>query len=309
MKGIQSICLLGFISLALMAKAPADACTPQEKKSAIIKYEGEEVVVTYDSVMEVLMSSKRLSSQPWEIGYSIALEQRCLDAILGIAAKKRKSAIVNDEKFKKMRERMMKELERTFLMQMLVNKKVTDAAVKKEYNDLKNSFEKNNKYVYHLSLIIVDSLETANTVGQKIKQGNDFESLAEQYSIEEELRKKKGLVETPIPDGQMVEGMRTVAESLVDGGVSSSFIRSGKHFVFIKKRRRDPAVMPPLDKIRDEVVSSLESKILPEVIESLIGSAKVDAFDARGEPLKINLSEDLKAAMSGKMPTSAAPAA
>ncbi|MCY4414061.1 MAG: hypothetical protein OXC30_03625 [Alphaproteobacteria bacterium] len=299
MRTILTTFLIGiFCSNLVFGRAVEKACAPAAAKiSATVEYNGKRIDVPYDRVIETLMGSEKLSGQPFEVGYAIALEQLCLDIIIREAVRPELSTLQATSKFKESLRKMEEDLTRSHFLQGRVSAKATDDAVGEEYNSLKASFEKNNKYVYHLSLIVVDSLEKAGKVRSLLKSGNDFENLARMHCLEKDLREKAGRVDTPIPDGQMVDGMRTMVESLVDGGHSSDFVQSGPHYVFVKRRLREKAVMPPLTKIRKEVVSALESRVLPQVLLDIVGPAKIKGFDPTGKDLPINLKSDLNKAI------------
>lgn len=276
----------------------APVCT--SKVSAKITFkDGKKQEISRDSVMEALSSSERLSQQPWEVAYSIAIKQQVLDTILQRFTDEKSGTVANDTEYKKGLERVQREYLRNFLLQKMASDAVTDCAIKDEYNKAKGKFEQNNKFVYHISLIIVDSAEKANKVKTLLKNKNDFEQVASEHCSDEGLRKTKGFVDQPVPDGQMRPQMLKVVKGLVNGGYSSEPIHIDSNYIFVKRRLMEKASMPPLDdRMRKEIVRSLEGQAFTKILHDLVKATKIQAFDTQGKAIdNFNLEADLSAAM------------
>jgi len=270
-----------------------------DKPAATVKFKDKTVSVSRDSVMKVLAGSTKLSNQPWEVAYTIALKQQVLDAVLKNYTDKNACTVQNDPKYKEELANVINEFLRNYLLQKAASAAVTDEAIKTEYNRAKAKFEKENKYVYHLSLIVVDTLEKANAVKAKLAAKNSFEAVAAEFNIEEPLRKSRGFFEQPIPDGQMRPAMLKVVQSLVDEGVRSTPIQFDSNYVFIKRRQRDKAIMPPLDaKMRKEMTKAVEGQAFARNLQKLVGEATITAYDTQGTVMSdFSLKADLEAAM------------
>ena len=290
-----TIAFCGFIHDAQAQKA----C--ESKVSAVIKFkkDGKKREISRDSVLEALSASERLSQQPWEVAYPIAVKQQILDAILQRFTDEKKCSLDGDKDYKKGLERVQRDFLRTFLLQKMASANVTDKAVQKEYSDLKQKFEKNNQKAYHLSLIVVDSANKANTVKQLLKKGNNFERVAAEHNTEASMRKTEGVMREPIPDGQMPPQMLKVVKGLVDGGVSVEPVQMDSTYIFIKKRRSEKATMRPLDeRTRKEITQALEARAFTKILHDLVKQTEIQAFDAQGKAISdFSLEADLSAAV------------
>ena len=305
-----ALLLCGFQELRSAKAVETTSCSSPVSAVVVFK-DGKKKEIFRDAVMESLSSSERLSQQPWEVAYSIAVKQQILDTILQKFTDEKACTVTNEQDYKKNLERVKREFLRNYLLQKLASASVTDASVKQEYDKAKKKFEEANKYAYHLSLIIVDSAEKANKVKTLLKNKNDFEQVASEHCSDEDLRKSKGFVEQPVPDGQMRPQMLRVVKSLVDNGYSSEPIQIDSKYIFVKKRLRQQATMPPLDdRMRKEIVRALEGQAFTKILHGLVKDAKIEAFDTQGKPItNFNLEADLSAAMkaaSGERPSMAA---
>jgi parvulin-like peptidyl-prolyl isomerase len=204
-----------------------------------------------------------------------------------------------------------------------LNVEVTDAEVKKFYDDHPADFEQPEMaHVRHILLMTMDPVtrapltsdqqkakqKQADDLLKRIRGGADFASLAKQYS-EDPGSKDNGGEMPAFPRGQMVPEFEAAAFSLTNNQVSD-IVTSAYGYHIIKSIDKTPAKklaltdkVPPGDatvasKIKDYLAQQKSEKVSPAYLDKLKQAADVQILDA-----------DLKAAVAAAAAAAAAPTA
>ncbi|WPX09416.1 peptidylprolyl isomerase [Anaerocellum danielii] len=156
------------------------------------------------------------------------------------------------------------------------NQKVSDAEIEHYYNSHRSDFIEVK--ASHILLKVSDSKEEAakkkkaEEVLRMIKDGQNFEKLAQKYS-EDENTKQKGGDLGYFRKGQMVKEFEDAAFSLSIGEISS-IVKTSYGFHIIKVTDRKQLT---LNEVKDEIKSTIESQKKDEYYQSLLEKWKKEA--------------------------------
>jgi len=202
-----------------------------------------------------------------------------------------------------------------------LNVEVTDAEVKKFFDDHPADFEQPEMaHVRHILLMTMDPVtrtpltadqqktkkNQAEDLLKRIRSGADFAALAKQYS-EDPGSKDNGGEMPPFPRGQMVPEFEAAAFSLTNNQVSD-IVTSSYGYHIIKSIDKTPAKKLALadkipvggdatiaSKIKDYLVQQKSEKLAPAYLDKLKQAADVQILDP-----------DLKAAIAAAAAAAAA---
>lgn len=138
------------------------------------------------------------------------------------------------------------------------NNKITDEELKKYYEDNKDEFSK-----VDASHILVEDEETANDIKSRIDNGEDFASLAKEYSKDTASAKNGGALGA-FAKGQMVKEFEDAAFSMKEGEVSSP-VKSqfGYHIIKIN------SVKDSFEDSKEEITKKIKDKKYADYIKKL----------------------------------------
>lgn len=207
--------------------------------------------------------------------YPKALEVFVNGKILLQAAKK--DGIEDDAEYKKQVALAKEEIARKLYLEKKVGPKISDAEVNKLYEEYKKNF-KNEKEV-KAKHILVDSDAKAKEVIAKLKKGESFEKLATQYS-------KEPAELGYFSKGMMVPEFGNAAFAMKKGEVSSTPVKTkfGYHVIKVEDLR-DSKLMPKKE-IEPQLKTMLTQNAIGQTFQELYKNAKVEAFDAKGNPIE-----------------------
>jgi foldase protein PrsA len=156
------------------------------------------------------------------------------------------------------------------------NQKATDAEVENYYSSHKSDFVEVK--ASHILFKVNDSKEEAakkkkaEEILQMIKDGQNFEKLAQKYS-EDENTKQKGGDLGYFRKGQMVKEFEDAAFSLNIGEISNIVKTSyGYHIIKVTDKKQ-----LSLNEVKDEIKSTIESQKKDEYYQSLLEKWKKEA--------------------------------
>lgn len=188
-----------------------------------------------------------------------------------------KAKVMDTPEYKKQLTMAKEELARKIYLEQQVDKKITDAQVKKVYDDYKKSFkaEKEVKAKH----ILVDSDAKAKEVIGKLQKGADFDKLAKEYS-------KEPAELGYFTKGMMVPEFADAAFAMKKGEYSKTPVKTqfGYHVIEVEDAR-DAKVMP-LDKVKPQLKAMLTQGAIGEVFENVSKNATVEKYDIKGQPIK-----------------------
>ncbi|MBS0243260.1 MAG: peptidylprolyl isomerase [Proteobacteria bacterium] len=141
----------------------------------------------------------------------------------------------------------------------------------------------------HARHILVESEEQAKDIAQKIAKGEDFASLAKQFSKDTGSKDEGGDLGY-FTKGRMVPQFEEAAFKLDKGAVSAP-IKSqfGWHLIKVEDKRQRAA--PPFDKIKDRILAALIQRRAQEMGQDLRAKAQVDFVDPA---LKAQVEDEMK---------------
>lgn len=185
--------------------------------------------------------------------------------------------ITETPEYKKQVKALQEELARKIYLEKNVRAKVSDVAVRKLYNDYKNTF-KGEKEV-KAKHILVDSEAKAKEVIAKLQKEGQFDKLAKEYSKE------------PADLGyftqeMMVPEFSEAAFALKKGQYTKSPVKTqfGYHVIMVEDIR--DAKPQPLNKIEPQLKNMLAQKTMGDVVKGLQNKAKIVKYDANGNEIK-----------------------
>lgn len=188
-----------------------------------------------------------------------------------------KAKIENDVDYKKQLKALKEELARKIYLEKEVRKQVNDEAVKKLYQDYKNTF--NGEKEVKAKHILVKDEATAKDVIAKFQKNGDFEKLAKEYSKE------------PADLGyftkeMMVPEFGDAAFKLKKGEYTKTPVKTqfGYHVILVEDIRE--AKPQPLEKIESQLKGMLAQKTMGDIIKGLQNKAKVVKYDVEGKVIK-----------------------
>ncbi len=169
---------------------------------------------------------------------------------------------------------LKEELARKIYLEKEVRAQVTDSAVRKLYNDYKNSFkgEKEIKAKH----ILVDSEDKAKEIIARLNKEGNFDKLAKEYSDE------------PAELGyftkeMMVPEFSEAAFKLKKGQFTKQPVKTkfGYHVIMVEDIR--DAKPQPLKQVERQLRSMLAQKTMGDIIKGLQDKATIVKYDAEGE--------------------------
>lgn len=189
--------------------------------------------------------------------------------LLAKAAKAEK--VGESESFKARKEYYHRRQLRDTYFDKKVFESVSDADVKKTYEDAGKEEEA------HVQHILVKEEKLAKEIVTKLKAGGDFKKLAAEHSIDPGSKQKGGdlgfIVKT-----QVVPSFAKAAFDLKKDGISEP-VKSQFGYHVIKQVEKRNRALPPFNSVKSRIKEVLWQKKAQELIENLRKSAKVEFID------------------------------
>jgi peptidyl-prolyl cis-trans isomerase C len=171
---------------------------------------------------------------------------------------------------------------------------ITDADLKTEYDALVLSM-KDAKEV-HARHILVGTEQEAKDVKKQLDSGKSFDEVAKQYSKDPGSAKQGGDLGYFTKD-KMVKEFADAAFAMkkgeISGPVKSPF---GWHIIKVEDVRK--VTVPTFNEVKDQLKAKLQEKKLNDYIASLVKSADVKVYDAKGK--EVPFDKNLPAAPAAK---------
>ena len=187
-----------------------------------------------------------------------------------------KEKIEDTPEYKQQLKGLKEELARKIYLEKQVRAKVDDKAVKKLYDDYKNTF-KGEKEV-KAKHILVKNEATAKEVIAKFQKEGGFDKLAKEYS-------KEPAELGYFTKDMMVPEFAEAAFSLKKGQYTKTPVKTqfGYHVILVEDIR--DAKPQPLERIEPQLKAMLAQKTMGDIIKSLQSSATVVKYDAEGNKI------------------------
>lgn len=168
------------------------------------------------------------------------------------------------------------DLARKLYLEKTVDERVTDKAVQDLYNDYKSKFESQKEV--KAKHILVDSETKAKEVIAKLKKGEDFVKLANEYS--------KDQVELGyFTEDMMVPEFSKAAFSMDKGEFSKTPVKTefGYHVILVEDVRASKPL--ELKEIEPQLKNMVTQQVIAKIFEDLRNNAKVEKFTLDGNPI------------------------
>lgn len=161
---------------------------------------------------------------------------------------------------------------RAYLQDFVNTNQVTDADVKKAYDDMKARLGDTE---YKVSHILVEDEAKAKALIAKIEAGDKFEDVAKAESTDPGSKERGGDLGWSSP-GMYVPAFSEAMTSLKKGEMTKAPVQSnfGWHIIRVEDTRKLDA--PEFDKIAPQIKQRLQSQKLEEHITALRQAAKVE---------------------------------
>lgn len=187
--------------------------------------------------------------------------------------------IAESEGFKKRQDYYHRRALRDTYFDKQVFDAVSDADVKKTYDDAGKEEEA------HVQHILVKDEKLAKEIIVKLKAGGDFKKLAEEHSIDPGSKQKGGdlgfIVKT-----QVVPSFAKAAFELEKNGISEP-VKSQFGYHIIRQIEKRNRALPPFDTVKERIKEVLWQQKAQTLIETLRKNAKVEFVDKElAKPLK-----------------------
>jgi peptidylprolyl isomerase/peptidyl-prolyl cis-trans isomerase C len=158
--------------------------------------------------------------------------------------------------------------------------KVSDAEVKKQYDDLVASLA--NKYDLKVSHILVKTEAQAKEVKEKLNKGQKFADLAKQYSIDTSTKDKGGRLGDFILPGSTVPEFEVAAAALKKGAISNPVkTQFGWHIIKLDEKRITK--VPSYEDAKKTIENQLKGMELQKWVQELEKQDKVEYIDVKNQ--------------------------
>jgi peptidyl-prolyl cis-trans isomerase C/foldase protein PrsA len=222
----------------------------QDAKKQGIKVSNEEI----DSILN---SFKQSQNKVGTDGYKLFLEQT------KITEKDLRTEIETSQLYEKLEDKVTGSI------------RVSDDAAQNYYNDNKDKFqEPGGIQIYH---ILVDSEQKAGEVMGKIKQGEDFAALAQEYSTDPGSKDNGGDVGLVNETTNFVPEFKTVALALRAGQLNPQAVKSQFGYHIIKAGEKKVPTLLPYEQIKAQLKYQLEMDQKDNVFFTYLEKLKSDA--------------------------------
>lgn len=177
------------------------------------------------------------------------------------------------------------ELARTkLLMEVLLDQEakaaVTDAAMKKVYDEAAKQMGEEKEV--HARHILVEKEDEAKAILADLKKGKDFAAIAKEKSKDPGSKDNGGDLGYFTKD-QMVPEFAEVAFKLQKGQLSDPVkTQFGWHVLRVEDTRSRP--VPEFEKVKDQVETFVMRRAQSDLVTKLRGDAKVERIGADGKP-------------------------
>ena len=210
------------------------------------------------------------------------LNQFILQEIL--SRKARETKLVEDSHIRE----LLEDQERALLADQMIQKEYADQ-IKITPGDLETYYEANKASYMRperakISHILVSDAETAATILKRARDGEAFDQLAKEFSMDEETKNNGGDVDDWVQKDGFIQGIGDSkdAQKLIfhtdAGELVSEYVKTDKGFHVIRVRERESATQKPFNEVQTAVYQALRSQKEREVQERLLAELR-DQYD------------------------------
>lgn len=168
------------------------------------------------------------------------------------------------------------DLARKLYLEKMVDEKVTDAEIKKLYDEYTSKFESQKEV--KAKHILVDTEAKAKEVIAKLKKGEDFVKLAQEYSRDQV---DLGYFTKEV----MVPEFSNAAFAMNKGEYSKAPVKTefGYHVILVEDVRASKPL--ELKDVEPQLKNMVTQQVVAQIFDDLVKNAKVEKFTLEGEPI------------------------
>lgn len=159
---------------------------------------------------------------------------------------------------------------------------ITDKAVEEKYAEVVKNFPKEKEV--HLRHILVPDESTAKAIIKALKNGQDFQKLAQSKSTDE--TSKDGGDLGFFLKSQLPKELADAAFDLSAGAYSQTPIKTDFGWHVIKVEGFRDAKPPKMEEVKNELKALVTQEAILDILKKLRSQAKVELFNKDGTPLK-----------------------
>lgn len=194
-----------------------------------------------------------------------------------------KSKIAESKEYKERLEVLRTQLEKQIYIENMLKGKMTDKAVKAEYEGLKKAYS--GKTEVRARHILVPTETEAERVIKDLNDGKDFAKLATQRSSGPSAPNGGDL--GYFTEADMVPEFSKAAFALKPGTYTKTPVKTQFGFHVIKVEDKRTRKMPPLaGEVEGSIRNKLGQEALREHLEALYKKADIVMYDEKGNPVK-----------------------
>ncbi len=264
-----------YVALAAFSLALGGICAAQAegKNGVAAVVNGEEVKVA--EIRDSYNDNKQIKGKvSFDDYYSKALDIYVNGKLLYQAAEK--ADIESTPEYKKQLKTAKEEIARKVYLESKVEKKVNDAEVKKLYDEYTKTF-KGEKEVKAKHILVQDEAKAKEVIA-KLKKGEKFDKLAQEYS-------KEPAELGYFTKNMMVPEFGDAAFALKKGQYSQTPVKTqfGYHVIEVEDIRTSKPVS--LEQAKPQLEGMIIQQAIAEEFENLHKNAKIEKYDLKGKAL------------------------
>lgn len=215
--------------------------------------------------------------------YPMALEQVINTRL--IQNKAEASGVENTAEYKHELEMAKQQLARNVFVENSVDAKISEAELKKQYNQLIGSIP--NVEERRASHILVETKEAADDVLKRINEGTDFNAVAKTESKDPTASQNAGDLGWFTKDA-MIPEFANAAYTMKKGEISKAPVQTqfGWHVIKMEDVRTQPK--PDFEQVKPALEMQARREILEKMVDDWRQAATIEVFDINGKPLTDN---------------------
>lgn len=292
--------LASSVPMAMSAPAAADATTAATASAepadstvvSKITIDGKTIEITYAQVKDKLkLLPPQLQNAPFKEIFPLLQKSVGTEQIISYLAEK--AGLKNDPEYQKMVVECQKGVLQKLFLDKEIEKRATDAELKKSYEEVKAAAPKEDEY--NISMITLTNKKEAEDVLRDLKKAGvaKFAEFANTKSKNKIPDGNLGYVRL----GELPEAFRdkvknaakativpTVVEISMPDPADASKKLTTYNIILVQDKR--PATFPAFEAVKGELKAAVGSKFAKEAIKEFEGQAKVELFTMDGKPVE-----------------------
>ena len=287
---LATVALFGLISLPAIAAEPTDDPIAAKVNGATIKRS--------EVLRELQFAAPQLSQLPIQEIFPKLAEKMALTK--AVAEKGYADGLQKDPEVVARLKSLESQLVAEAYIQKKIEPKITEAEIKKRYNELAAKYKPQEEVRARHILITpkfaanatAKEKEEANAAAKaeaekilkEIQGGADFAKLAEEKSSDTGSAKSGGDLGYFLKEA-MVKPFADAAFNIKPGNVGKEVVKTdfGYHIIKVEDKRKSAA--PSLEEVKPGVVQQLGQQFATDEIENIRKKAKIELFDLEGKPV------------------------